>query len=177
MPAYLKIGFTKSGYAAQRCHEQKACHSDLVLLKETTEVPFPQRVEQLIFKELLLHRRYQDCGTDGKQHTEWFEISLEQAERVIQRWANWMNRDPYGASRKLKEFWKKQVNKRSEKFGKMTGQRPIAVGYIPDMNAAYVEKRMAGELDDFTRSGFDPKCPSKLMEWCVYAKIPASKRC
>jgi len=177
IPAYLKIGFTKSDYSAKRYLEQKPCHSDLALLKETTTIPFPQRVEQLIFKELSLHRRYQDCGVCGKEHTEWFEISLEKAERVIQRWSNWMNTNPYGASKKLENFWKKRVSMRLDKLGQVMSPEEIAARYISDANAATAEERLAKELDKFTRSGFDPNCNSAPMEWCFRTQAAPSTPC
>jgi hypothetical protein len=43
-------------------------------------------------------------------YTEWFLIDTETAVRVVQRWRNFVSKDPYDKDGKLKDYWRQRFN-------------------------------------------------------------------
>lgn len=174
-PGFLKIGYTSSEYASRRVLDQKGkCFKDgLNLLKETAEVPWPHRLEQIIFKELALYRRHQDCGICGKEHTEWFEVKLSKAESVIKRWANWCLRQPYSANKVLSADWTKRVESRLNKIQAAAKSRGLFTLIVPEL----AEQNLVESLDEFTEAGIDYRKTPPVMEWCMQTRTAGSLRC
>ena len=114
-PGHVKIGSTRAPQAFNRLQELRKCFNDLTFVKQTTEVLWPVKIERLVAAELVLHRKYQDCAICGTQHTEWFEIDALTAEKIIQRWANWLNKAPYDSDikRRLRRDWYKRSEVRA----------------------------------------------------------------
>ncbi|KAK5945626.1 hypothetical protein PMZ80_002831 [Knufia obscura] len=105
-PGFVKIGSTRAPLALSRLQELRRCFNDLTFVKQTTDVLWPIKIERLVAAEFVLHRKYQDCAMCGTQHNEWFEIDALTAEKVIQRWSNWVNKQPYDSgTRKLRTEW------------------------------------------------------------------------
>lgn len=59
-------------------------------------VPHRLRVEQLVHAELARYRKEEPrCGECGRRHIEWFEVDVNFAISVVQKWVNWMRERPY----------------------------------------------------------------------------------
>ena len=176
---YLKIGVTSAKQAAKRFMEQKQqCFADdFVLLKETTEIPWAQRVEQIVFKELALSRRSIDCGKCGQQHAEWFEVDLKRAETTIKRWANWVLRQPYDSKRKLHKDWSKRVKRRADKARVTSDQKTGETNLLTNPDTNVTEEKLLEGLDQFVAACIDVHNQPPLMEWCSLTQTQGSTRC
>lgn len=59
-------------------------------------VPHRYRVEQLVHAELARYRKVEPrCGKCQQTHVEWFEVGVNFAISVVQKWVNWMRGRPY----------------------------------------------------------------------------------
>jgi hypothetical protein len=120
-PKYVKIGMSAQG-AEDRTEEWgTTCkHLNPKLVHDPIAVPFPHfsKVERLIHAELGNKRRRIPCGTckktkrskadkdEPREHIEWFEISVEMALEVVQRWRAWIiKHEPFRDDGSLKQIW------------------------------------------------------------------------
>ena len=118
---YVKIGMSVHG-AEDRTDEWGTTCKDLnpKLVHDPIAVPFPHfsKVERLIHAELGNKRRKILCGTckktkkrkadkdEPREHDEWFEISVEMALEVVQRWRAWIiKHEPFRDDGSLKQIW------------------------------------------------------------------------
>lgn len=103
----VKRTVTKRIENLQRCSGR----TNTVSLQYSVYAANVHRAERLVQHELQQHRRkekrcldYPNCVTE---HREWFEIDLTVLQRVMNRWAQWMNSaDPYDENGRLREPWK-----------------------------------------------------------------------
>lgn len=67
------------------------------------QAPHPKRLEDLIHAELK-EKRYQvsKCEHCGKKHVEWFKVDAAEAQRVVEKWTLWMQKEPYNEDGKFK---------------------------------------------------------------------------
>lgn len=99
-PGKVKIGYTTRSIEIRHREWIYDCNRKATLLYPTQPdqigcVPNARRVEALCHAELSKHRLRVYCHGCIKQHTEWFEVSAEEAINVIQKWTLWMKAKPY----------------------------------------------------------------------------------
>ena len=119
-PNHVKIGYTTRTVAGRLRSWGAECNYVPQLVYQVDHVPHVQRVEQILFAELLPFRRFEAyCKHNRKcprQHQEWFEINgvtrggfnltLENLCRVVDEWTAWMKKaEPYGESGLLSDWW------------------------------------------------------------------------
>ncbi len=112
-PGYVKIGLTEKT-PLERLHvAQRDCNCTLQL--ETTpegrRIPHVYQIERLIHAELALYRRRErrcnnGAGCPTKKHKEWFEVGVDLALEVINRWCSWAEKKPYDDDGVLREEWR-----------------------------------------------------------------------
>ncbi|BCS19429.1 GIY-YIG nuclease family protein [Aspergillus puulaauensis] len=97
---HVKIGYAKD--IEKRMNEwSKQCGRtpEKYFPSEQTDlepVPHRFRVEQLVHAELARYRKVEPkCGKCGRRHVEWFEVDVNFAISVVQKWVNWMRERPY----------------------------------------------------------------------------------
>lgn len=119
-PGYVKIGWTAKS-VSDRLISWSNCGYKPNLLFSTNIVPNAMRAETLTHYELIKEwRRERMCKAPwcGKSHQEWFEITGEQAKRIVSDWANFMEiARPYDKDGLLKLHWKgviKRIHHESE---------------------------------------------------------------
>ena len=100
---YIKIGYTGRKTISKRLAEWKRqCKHEAQPhwtseMQSAGRVPHVYRVEALVHAELNDYRFQEKCKGCGKNHIEWFRVTVEMARRVIEKWSNWMIRkQPYG---------------------------------------------------------------------------------
>lgn len=177
VPGHYKVGFTTSKQASKRLHEQESCFKDLVLLKETTNIPWPQRVEQLVLKEQTLHRRAQDCGVCGAQHTEWLEMDLIRIEKSIKGWSNWIHRKPYRSDGRLDPIWEKRAKRALDKPEPLKAQELTNQDVMRAMQPELCEDDTIQRLAEFTEAGIDVHQQPSTIEWRQITQTTGSTRC
>lgn len=94
--SYVKIGYTID--LARRLDQwnRRCCRTHVYERQGTPiRIPHVSRVEKLIHRELKEVRRKTECSKCDKEHDEWFEISIENAIKVIKRWEEWILQAPY----------------------------------------------------------------------------------
>ncbi|KAK7985513.1 hypothetical protein PG996_005247 [Apiospora saccharicola] len=112
-PGYVKIGWTARSVEVRLSHWAKCGYVPNLLFHEDN-VPFAQRAETLthyeLIKEWRTERRCKGPYCGGKSHQEWFEVSKEEAEQVISRWARVLKEVPlYDCEGALKPQWKQYL--------------------------------------------------------------------
>ncbi|EXJ66016.1 uncharacterized protein A1O5_10993 [Cladophialophora psammophila CBS 110553] len=110
-PGILKIGITAHSVSSRLQEWSKQCGYTPNLLFSAEHVPHAKRIESLLHLELREERRREGmCRGCGRRHSEWFEISEEQAEEVMGGWADFMERaEPYDSDGSLKDKWREVV--------------------------------------------------------------------
>lgn len=109
-PGFVKIGYTTMTVADRMKRWEKSCRYAPVVQHAIYGVPHVYRVEQLIHTELKEYWRKEkrckhnpDCP---KQHQEWFEIAVENAKRIMNKWVEWMQKArTYNDSGLLEPEW------------------------------------------------------------------------
>ena len=97
----LKIGATTKNITHRlRGWERQCKHSVYLLYPEFSDecgpMPHVFRVEKLIQTELRSRRREEPrCQGCFRSHTEWFEINIPDAKKVVQKWSSWIRNNPY----------------------------------------------------------------------------------
>ena len=105
---YIKIGLTEKKTISERLAEwQRQCKHEAQPhwtseMQSGDRVPHVYRVEALVHAELNDHRfQEEQCKGCGKNHIEWFRVTVEMAQRVIKKWSQWMiDKQPYGVGEK-----------------------------------------------------------------------------
>ena len=96
---HLKIG--RTGDVQKRLKEwERQCGHDLELAypkgEQVQRIPHIKRLEAIIHEELRDHRlRELRCHKCGRSHKEWFKQALPDALAVVEKWSNWMLKQPY----------------------------------------------------------------------------------
>ena len=102
---FVKIGVTSKKTSVRVAQWQKKCKH---LTQEFTNCEVGKmaplahiyRVEKLIHTELREARLHEPaCKAHEGGHVEWFAISPAHAQRVIDKWSNWMKTNPYEGGR------------------------------------------------------------------------------
>ena len=126
-PGFVKIGYTTVSLPKRMRWWEESCLYTPLVQHAIHDVPHVFRVEQLIHAELKEYwRREMRCRHNPdcpKQHQEWFEIAVEHAKPIMNKWAEWMKQvTPYNDSGLLRIEWSK-VCRRADQEGKpLTGQ-------------------------------------------------------
>jgi T5orf172 domain len=115
-PSLVKIGFTKHSGKARVAAWGKDCCYAARLEFATEMMPHAWQVERLVQEQLKQYRKKErkckwkaSCST---QHQEWYEISVGEAQRVVEFWAGWITRyRPWGADGFLKPDWASLLNR------------------------------------------------------------------
>jgi hypothetical protein len=116
-PGFLKIGYAKVS-AGKRVSTWQLCHPEATPLYEV-DLAFPERMETLIHAELAgkRYRLREPCSRCGKQHTEWFEITLGEAQRVVRDWWKVSASPLYTEDRTLSLEWDRIIGSLSQVTG------------------------------------------------------------
>ncbi|KAF2752933.1 hypothetical protein EJ05DRAFT_490533 [Pseudovirgaria hyperparasitica] len=104
-PGYVKIGYVKESIK-KRMAKWNKCHPQASLLYEEA-FAFPERMEKLIHLELASQRRcLLGCKSCGKDHIEWFQVSIEEVRRLIQDWKLiTQESELYSRDGRLSSYW------------------------------------------------------------------------
>ena len=99
---FVKIGKTSGPSTARRLNEWRAkCGHEieeqtLNKYELTKQLPHVYRLESLIHAELDQYRLLEDeCRKCGKSHKEWFQVSPSHAQKVIDKWTDFIRGKPY----------------------------------------------------------------------------------
>lgn len=107
-----KVGHTTHNVNQRLRFISKRCHQSPQKLyqRQVRNVP---RVEALIHIDLAEHRQVEKVCNLGNgcycAHWEWFALSPDKVVAIIERWAQWMDSEPYNAKNTLDDRWLKQV--------------------------------------------------------------------
>lgn len=102
---FVKIGVTGKKTSVRIAQWQKKClHTaqEFTNAESDKVAPMPHiyRVEKLIHTELREARLKEPaCKAHPGGHDEWFAISAAHAQRVIDKWSDWMRTNPYEGGR------------------------------------------------------------------------------
>ncbi|PMD24458.1 hypothetical protein NA56DRAFT_656189 [Hyaloscypha hepaticicola] len=126
-PGHVKIGSTKQAPAQRITQWQTKCEFKCIHVTDINDKSFKHYriVEALVHAELWNRRRKMYCSkcksghrlaltkggkgqrTGSAGHSEWFEISWEEALEVVNKWRNWVILEkPYGDDATLRSPWK-----------------------------------------------------------------------
>jgi len=111
-PEIIKIGCSYSPTDRLKSHASSCGFKPLRVLFETSRLPESKakRVETLVHRELGHFCRRFTCGKCSTDHREFFEISSDKAELVIQRWVTFMDLCPYENDNTLKQEWRTRIS-------------------------------------------------------------------
>lgn len=109
-PGFVKIGYTTGSLDGRMNAWEESCHYRPVVEHRLSKVPHVFRVEGLVHAELSKYwRREKRCKHNPNcptRHQEWFEIDVDRAKAVMNKWANWMAAAlPYDEDGFLKDEW------------------------------------------------------------------------
>ncbi|KAL9611819.1 MAG: hypothetical protein Q9167_003546 [Letrouitia subvulpina] len=106
------FGLFKVGYTFHRVDQSNRCRQSQQILYQR-QVRNVIRVEALIGVELAEHRRVEEvCNPVNGcfyKHWEWLALSPHKLVAIIERWAQWMDSEPYNAEDTLDDRWLEQV--------------------------------------------------------------------
>ena len=111
------FGLCRVGYTTHNVHQRRRqfsehCRQSQQILYQR-QVRNVRRVEALIHIELAGHRQVEKVCNLGNgcrcAHREWFALSPDKAVAIIERWAQWMDSEPYSADNTLDGRWLEQV--------------------------------------------------------------------
>jgi hypothetical protein len=126
-PGHVKIGSTKQAPAQRITQWQTKCEFKCIHVTDINDKSFKHYriVEAIVHAELWNRRRKMYCSkcksghrlaltkggkgqrTGPAEHSEWFEISWEEALEVVNKWRNWVILEkPYGDDATLRSPWK-----------------------------------------------------------------------
>jgi T5orf172 domain len=115
-PTLVKIGYTKNSPEGRVAAWGRNCcfdaHSEFV----TELTPHAFLIERLAQLEFA-HCRMQEQQCKWKamcptKHSEWYRISVQEARRVIERWASWISKhQPWGPDHILRPKWRDALDK------------------------------------------------------------------
>lgn len=134
-PGFIKIGRTTQAIMKRRNQIQRCVEFELFSANDNDHCPVSnhRRVETLIHAELRNYRRCFPCVVckqksklegrkeetqprknghecDGlNMHGEWFEIDQAKALKVVERWKEWISKDPYCGGA-LKPIWQWRID-------------------------------------------------------------------
>ena len=93
---FVKIGFSEVSVGERVGAQELECKQSsgtLLVVATSKEIIHPRFVEALIFRELRSHRYRRSCRC-GKEHGEWFKITIERAKGVLKRWSEFIQSEP-----------------------------------------------------------------------------------
>ena len=126
---YVKIGITTKTIYKRKSQIVYACGYQLEAVDEScfTKVSCHERLEDIIHLEFLNERhcftcpckrkakKNKDMTTDAHvkdqltTHGEWFKIDYKKALGRVQKWRDWMNREPYELGGVLAPEWEEHI--------------------------------------------------------------------
>lgn len=112
----VKIGFTRNPPEGRVSQWGTKCFYASKREFATELIPHAWQLEKIVEIALARYRREeQQCKWNancGKKHREWYEISVDQARKVIERWAAWITKyRPWGPDHALKPEWMSLLEK------------------------------------------------------------------
>jgi len=112
-PGFIKIGYTSRSVRTRLAEWQVQCGYIPQLAGTFSDVPNVKRAEKLVHFQLRKEwRREVQCTYCHRQHTEWFEIGIDEAVRIAGQWAEWMRlAEPYDSEGMLDPFWRSHVER------------------------------------------------------------------
>ncbi|MCJ1325665.1 hypothetical protein MMC10_002328 [Thelotrema lepadinum] len=100
---YLKIGYTTKAVESRAEGISQECHASVKILYKSQRVKHPSRIESLLHKQMETIRYNKPNCSCNKTHKELFRIREEDVESKVgskvDRWAEWMNEEPYKAEK------------------------------------------------------------------------------
>jgi T5orf172 domain len=115
-PSLIKIGFTTRPSGRRVAAWGRNCCYAANMEYDTGLVPNAWLVEKLAHEELKQYRKIEQrckwkamCPT---KHQEWFALGVQEAKRVVERWAGWIGRyRPWGPDHALTPEWLSLLDK------------------------------------------------------------------
>ncbi len=115
-PSLVKIGFAIHSGEARVARWGRNCCYEAHHEFDTGKMPHAWLVERLAQEELKQYRKIEQrckwkaaCST---KHQEWFELGVEEARMVVERWASWITKyQPWGPDHVLKPNWRALLDK------------------------------------------------------------------
>jgi T5orf172 domain len=170
-PGYIKLGCTTRSTTVRMGEWEKSCGYKPVLLYATEPVPNVRRLESLLKKELSLQGRGRQetyCKHNKycrKNHTEWFQIDLADAQLLVNAWVNWMREaSPYECIAKvacrnppvavIQGEWQRYFESLSRR---KTEIRSECLRVLVRGPSNAVEHETATDIYDFEHEGPDPE--------------------
>ena len=111
-PGFLKISQHRTASLFRHVEQMQSCSGEgnRAKMDFSIKTSNAHRAKNLLYGELQSSRRQEHTCRDpqcGQKHKDWFEINLNQAKRVMGRWANWMDHaQPYDDEGQLRSQWK-----------------------------------------------------------------------
>lgn len=107
-----KVGYTTRNVNQRLRYISKHCCQPSQILYQR-QVRNVLRVKALIHIDLAKHRQVEKVCNLGNgyccTHREWFALSPDKVAAIIERWAQWMDSEPYNNKNTLDDRWLKQV--------------------------------------------------------------------
>lgn len=115
-PKLVKIGYTEKSPEGRVATWGKGCCYAAHHKFDTGKIPHAWLVERLVQIQLKQYRkREQRCKWKAMcptKHTEWYEVGVQEARQVIERWADWVTQNrPWGSDGYLTSEWISLLNK------------------------------------------------------------------
>jgi T5orf172 domain len=115
-PSLVKIGFTTCPSGRRVAAWGRSCCYAANMEFDTGLVPNAWLVEKLVHEELKQYRKIEQrckwkamCPT---KHQEWFALGVQEAKRVVERWAGWIRKyRPWGPDHALTPEWLSLLDK------------------------------------------------------------------
>jgi hypothetical protein len=110
-PGFYKISYHLSGSLFRQVEQMQSCAGagNSVRMDFSMRTLNARRAQVLLYTELQRSRRQERTCRDSqckKKHGDWFEINLNEAKRIMGRWANWMDHaQPYDDEGQLRSQW------------------------------------------------------------------------
>ncbi|KIM99833.1 hypothetical protein OIDMADRAFT_181188 [Oidiodendron maius Zn] len=103
----LKIGKAVDIDSRMKGLKRKCEMFDLEQIGGVSFVPWHTKLERLVHAELHNYCRRFKCSSSTCQtvHREWHDVTKEEADKSIQRWAKFLNQKPYDRHGVLLDYW------------------------------------------------------------------------
>lgn len=100
----MKIGCTK--HLKRRANQHEKCGRNLEFI-DTPHCTWINRAEKLILSDLQHLNRPLYCSVCRQNHREYFQVTVERAKAIVERWVEWINRrNPYQSDKHVTSLWK-----------------------------------------------------------------------
>lgn len=145
-PGLVKIGYTTE-LVAKRLRDWDRCGEESIFVHSTDYMEHYHRAEALVHQELAEKRRIESCPRCGKMHKEWFQISKNRAIRMVDSWAEIVDKHKlYGVNGRISTTWNKVISE-LEQEGTVVNAESMLRQYkqLQDSEASEDMVKMSGQ--------------------------------